>query len=112
MSAHLPDRGQIVVIDFDPQAGTEIGKRRPALVMSPKAYNRATGLVLVFPITTKPRDYPFEVRLQTAKSVGAVLADRVHSFDWRARRCALIEKAPSAVLDEAQAKFLTLIQDN
>ncbi|MBX6419686.1 MAG: type II toxin-antitoxin system PemK/MazF family toxin [Sinobacteraceae bacterium] len=112
MRAHLPDRGQIVVLDFDPQAGAEIGKRRPALVMSPKSYNRVTGLVLVCPITTQPRDYPFEVRIQTAKTVGAALADRLHSFDWRARRCALIEKAPSGFWEEVRAKFLTLIEDD
>lgn len=109
MTVHVPDRGQIVAIDFDPQAGTEIGKRRPALVMSPKSYNRLTGLVLVCPITTKPRDYPFEVRLLATKTAGAVLADRVHTFDWRARRCALIEKAPAGVPEEAVARFLPLI---
>ncbi|MDR3414826.1 MAG: type II toxin-antitoxin system PemK/MazF family toxin [Nevskia sp.] len=111
MTAHVPDRGQIVAIDFEPQAGSEIGKRRPALVMSPKSYNRLTGLVLVCPITTKPRDYPFEVRIQTAKTIGAALADRFHSFDWRARRCSLIEKAPGGFLEEVRAKFLTLIED-
>jgi mRNA interferase MazF len=109
--AHIPDRGQIVLIDFDPQAGTEIGKRRPALVMSPKAYNRLTGLVLVCPITTKPRDNPFEVRIQSGKTVGAALSDRLHSFDWRARRCELLEKAPPGFHEEVRSKFRTLIDD-
>lgn len=111
MTAHVPDRGQIVIISFDPQAGHEIGKRRPALVMSPKAYNRVTGLVLVCPITTKPRDNPFEVRINTPKIAGAALADRLHSFDWRARQCALVEKAPRGFLEEVRAKFMPLIED-
>lgn len=111
MSVHIPDRAQIVAIDFDPQAGSEIGKRRPALVMSPKSYNRLTGLVLVCPITTKPRDYPFEVRIQTAKLVGAALSDRLHSFDWRARRCTLIERAPAGFFEEVRSRFQTLLDD-
>ncbi|MBI2382777.1 MAG: type II toxin-antitoxin system PemK/MazF family toxin [Gammaproteobacteria bacterium] len=112
MTPHLPDRGQIVVISFDPQAGHEIGKRRPALVISPKSYNRLTGLVLVCPITSKPRDNPFEVRINTAKIAGAALADRLHSFDWRARQCALVEKAPVGILEEVLARFLPLIENN
>lgn len=110
MSPHVPDRGQVVAINFDPQAGSEIGKRRPALVISPKAYNRLTGLALVFPVTTQIKGYPFEVRISTTHTVGAVLADRVHSFDWRARSCALIEKAPSDVIDEVVARFLPLVE--
>lgn len=110
MTPHVPDRGQIIVINFDPQAGTEIGKRRPALVISPKAYNRRTGLVLVCPITTKPRGNPFEVTLNTKKTVGAVLSDRLRSFDWRARRAALVEKASDETLDEVRARLLPLIE--
>lgn len=107
--AHIPDRGQIIAINFDPQAGTEIGKRRPALVISPKAYNRPTGLVLVCPITSKVRDYPFEVRLAGHRTVGAVLADRLRSFDWRARESVLIEKVSDETLAEVRAKLMTLI---
>ena len=109
MTAHMPDRGQIVVMDFDPQAGTEIGKRRPALVISPKAYNRKTGFVLVCPITTKPRGNPFEVPVHSSRTVGAVLADRIRSFDWRARRSALVEKCPAGILDEVRARIFPLI---
>lgn len=109
MTANVPDRGQIIAIDFDRQAGTEIGKRRPALVISPKAYNRITGLVLVCPITTKPRGNPFEVSIQTKKTVGAILSDRLRSFDWRARRSALIEKSPAETMDEVRARLLPLI---
>lgn len=109
MTPHLPDRGQIIVMDFDPQAGTEIGKRRPALVLSPKAYNRVTGFVLVCPITTSPRHNPFEVTISTKRIVGAILSDRVRSFDWRARRSELVEKAPVGVLEEVRARLLPII---
>ncbi len=110
MTAHVPDRWQIVLLNFDPQAGSEIGKRRPALVVSPKAYNRITGFALVCPVTTKPRDYPFEVAVNTNKTTGVVLADRLRSFDWRARQCVLIEKAPAGVLEEVRARLLPLIE--
>ncbi len=110
MTAHVPDRGQIVLLNFDPQAGSEIGKRRSALVVSPKAYNRITGFALVCPVTTKPRDYPFEVAVNTNKTTGVVLADRLRSFDWRARQCVLIEKAPAGVLEEVRARLLPLIE--
>jgi mRNA interferase MazF len=109
MSVHVPDRGHIVLLNFEPTTGREIGKRRPALVMSPKSYNRITGLALVCPITTRVSDYPFEVRIATTKTVGAALADRLRSVDWRARQCQLVEKAPVGVLDEARAKLSALV---
>ena len=109
MIPHVPDRGQIIALDFDPQVGREIGKRRPALVISPKAYNRLSGFALVCPVTTKPSTDPFEVTIGTNKTVGVVLPDRIRSVDWRARRAALIENAPPGVLDEVHAKLLTLV---
>lgn len=107
---HVPDRGQIIAIDFDPKAGGEIGKRRPALVISPKAYNRATGFVLVCPLTSQPRGNALEVAVTGAKTSGSVLVDRIRSFDWRARRSVLIEKAPAGLFDEVSARLLPLIQ--
>lgn len=109
-AVHVPDRGQIIAIDFDPKAGGEIGKRRPALVMSPKAYNRATGFVLVCPLTSQPRGNPLEVPVVGGKIAGSVLVDRIRSYDWRARRAVLIEKAPSGLFDEVSARLLPLIQ--
>ncbi|MGQ0622562.1 MAG: type II toxin-antitoxin system PemK/MazF family toxin [Panacagrimonas sp.] len=109
LAPHVPDRGQIIVIDFDPKAGSEMGKRRPALVMSPKAYNRATGFVLVCPLTTQPRGNPLEVPVVGARTAGAVLVDRVRSFDWRARHAAWVEKAPEGLFEEVSARLLPLI---
>ncbi len=108
---HVPDRGQIIAINFDPTVGNEIGKRRPALVMSPKAYNRATGFVLVCPITTQPRGNPLEVPLTGARTAGSVLVDRIRSFDWRARQSTLIEKAPAGLFNEVSLRLMPLIKE-
>lgn len=107
--AHVPDRGDIISLNYDPATGREIGKVRPALVITPKAYNRQIGLALVCPITTRVSGYPFEVALPAGgKAVGAVLADRVSSLDWRARRARLIERAAPGVATDTLALLATL----
>jgi mRNA interferase MazF len=108
--AHIPDRNQIIAIDFDTKAGGEIGKRRLAQLMPPKAYNGATGFVLVCPISSQPRGNLLEVPLEGSKTIEAVLVDRVRSFDWRARRAVLIEKAPAGMFDEVSLRLQALIK--
>jgi mRNA interferase MazF len=103
-----PDRGDIVWIDFDPQAGHEQGGRRPALIVSPRSYNRKVGLALLCPITSQRKGYPFETPLpKNLKVTGVVLADQVKSVDWHARRAEFCCKAPTAtvldVIGKAQA---------
>lgn len=83
--AYVPERGDIVWLSFDPQAGHEQAGHRPALVLSPKTYNGKTGLMLCCPMTTKIKGYPFEVALAGA-TPSAALADQVKSLDWRARK--------------------------
>jgi len=108
--SYVPDRGDIVWLIFDPQAGHEQAGRRPALVVSPKAYNAKAGLALFCPITTKIKFYPFEVLLPEAgKTSGAVLSDQIKSLDWRAREAKLIEKIPAAALTEVMGKLRALI---
>jgi len=85
MGTYVPERGEVVWLSFDPQAGHEQAGRRPALVLSPKAYNAKTGLMLCCPMTTKIKGYPFEVVL-AGPSPSAALADQVKSLDWRARQ--------------------------
>jgi len=85
MGTYVPERGDVVWLSFDPQAGHEQAGRRPALVLSPKAYNAKTGLMLCCPMTTKIKGYPFEVVL-AGPSPSAALADQVKSLDWRARK--------------------------
>ena len=109
-AGYVPDRGDIVWLHFNPQAGHEQAGRRPALVISPKAYNRKVGLALCCPITSRVKGYPFEVELpQGVKAQGAVLSDQVKCLDWRSRKAARIFRAPDEVLNEATAKILALV---
>lgn len=81
-----PDAGDIVWIDFTPQIGREQAGRRPALVLSPRLYNEKVGLMIVCPITSKSKGYPFEVVLPSGLAIiGAVLSDHVKSLDWKAQ---------------------------
>lgn len=88
MPAHyIPERGDLVWLNFDPQAGHEQAGRRPAFVLSPTSYNGKTGLMLCCPITTKVKGYPFEVALEGNSQVrGVILADQVKSLDWQVRK--------------------------
>jgi mRNA interferase MazF len=87
--AFVPGRGDIVWLSFDPPAGHEQRGRRPALVLSPAAYNRKVGLALVCPVTSREKGYPFEVALPRGLPVdGVILADHVRSVDWRTRKAA------------------------
>jgi mRNA interferase MazF len=98
----VPDRGDFVVLDFDPQAGHEQMKRRPALVLSPADFNRVFGLAFVAPITTKPRGHAFEIALPPGSKVkGSVLVHQLKSLDWRSRRARAAGKAPASVVDQA-----------
>ena len=105
----VPDRGNIVWLEFNPQRGHEQAGHRPALVISPKAYNRRVGLALFCPITSKSKGYPFEVQLDTDSIKGVVLADQIKSLDWQARRAQLVDTVSSSTMDEVRAKLLTLI---
>lgn len=108
---YSPGRGDLVWIDFDPQAGHEQAGRRPALVISPGSYNARVGLALVCPITSRVKGYPFEVTLPAdAQISGVVLADQVRSVDWRARTCVLADSAPAEVLAQVLAKLEPLIR--
>jgi mRNA interferase MazF len=107
---YVPDRGDIVWLQFDPQAGHEQAGRRPAFVVSPQQYNRRVGLALVCPVTSRIKGYPFEVVLPAGGTAsGAVLADQLKSLDWRARRAAPLEQASADVVLEVTAKILALV---
>ena len=87
----VPDRGDVVWISLNPQAGHEQAGRRPALVLSPATYNAKVGLALFCPITNQVKGYPFEVIVPTGSAVkGAILTDQVKSLDWKVRRAELI----------------------
>lgn len=108
--AYIPERGDAVWVDFTPQAGHEQAGRRPALVISPAAYNGKVGLAILCPITTRVKGYPFEVVIPDGLEVeGVILSDQIKNLDWRARRATLIEQLPDTVVIEVLAKLNTLI---
>jgi mRNA interferase MazF len=100
----------LVWIDFDPQCGREQAGRRPALVLTPSAYNRLVGLAVFCPVTNQAKGYPFETALPPGLPVqGVVLADHVRSLDWRTRHAALICAAPAGVVEHTVAKAQALL---
>jgi mRNA interferase MazF len=108
--AYVPERGHSIWFTFDPQAGHEQAGRRPAVVVSPAAYNRKTGLVLVCPVTSHAKGYPFEVVLPAGLPVsGVILADQVKSSDWRARQAAFICELPPGIFADVLAKLSALL---
>lgn len=105
-----PDRGDVVWIDFDPQAGHEQAGRRPAVVLSPAYYNRRAGLALICPITNKSKGYPFEVAIPNGlKVTGVILADQARNLDWKARNASHITKLPLPLTGQILMKLRTLL---
>ena len=110
---YVPDRGDIVWLQFNPRAGHEQSGRRPALVISPKVYNQKVGLALFCPITSQIKGYPFEVLLPAGlKATGVVLSDQLKSLDWRVRNAKRIAIAPTETVSDVLAKINTLIGDS
>jgi len=107
---YIPARGDAVWISLNPQAGHEQAGRRPALILSPAAYNGKAGLAILCPITNQIKGYPFEVMIPAGKDVsGVILADQVKSLDWRARRAELICVLPEITVIEVFKKLGTLL---
>lgn len=108
--AYIPDRGDAVWIQFNPQAGHEQAGHRPALVLSPAAYNGRVGLAILCPITTQVKGYPFEVQIPDGlAATGVVLADQIKSMDWRARNASFLCKLPEETVEEAAQKLSALL---
>ncbi len=106
----VPDRGDIVYLSFDPQAGHEQAGRRPAIILSPANYNRKTDLALFCPITNQKKGYPFEIPLPADLQVtGVVLSDQIKSLDWRARKASLVCQAPDEIVFQILDKLSLLL---
>ena len=106
----VPDRGDVVWLEFNPQTGSEQAGRRPALVLSPQSYNRKVGLALVCPVTTRVKGYPFEVALPPGfETEGVILCDQIKSLDWRARHATRVGSVPASVMREVTARILALV---
>lgn len=109
-AAYGPCAGDIVWLSLDPGTGHEQARRRPALVLSPAAYNARVGLAICCPITSRIKGYPFEVELPAGLPIGgAVLADQVRSVDWRARHAEPACRAPAGVLSEVMDLLAVLL---
>jgi len=117
MVVDVPDRGDLVRINFNPQAGHEQAGKRLGIVLSPKAFNDATGFALICPITKQKKGYPFEVELPAAGVLvsngdpvtGVILVDQVKSLDWKARKVRVLEQAPEEIVDDCLAKIATFL---
>ena len=105
----IPNRGDIVWVNLNPQKGHEQAGKRPAIVLSPKIYNQKTGLAIMCPITSQIKNYPFEVLINGKKIKGVVLSDQVRCLDWRARKISFIQKVKTPTLHKIQQKIELLI---
>ncbi|MBC8045138.1 MAG: endoribonuclease MazF [Rhizobacter sp.] len=111
MAKYVPERGDAVWLTLNPQAGHEQAGRRPAIVLSPIAYNKKVGLALFCPITSQVKGYPFEVEIPDGlKTSGVVLADQVKSLDWQSRQAEFICELPSQTVEDVLSKLETLLR--
>jgi mRNA interferase MazF len=106
---YSPERGDIVWLNFDPQSGHEQKGKRPAVVISPKEYNEKVGLGLFCPITSKKKNYPFEVKIVNKKIDGVILSDQIKSLDWKTRDIEFITKISSEEINEITNKISVLL---
>lgn len=110
--AYVPRRGDVVWLTFNPQAGHEQAGRRPAVVLSPNAYNAKVGLALLCPITSQVKGYPFEVLLPHGLPVsGAILADQIRSLDWQARTAEFLCALPPAIVSDVLQRIGVLLSE-
>jgi mRNA interferase MazF len=108
---YIPDRGDIVWLQFNPQSGHEQAGHRPALVLSPASYNRASGLMLCCPMTSQKKGYPFEVVISDDPDrTSVVLADQVKSVDWKTRQAVKKGSASPNVVMETLSKLHALLE--
>lgn len=109
VKSYVPERGDFVYINFNPQSGHEQSGFRPLLILSPKAYQIKSGLCLACPVTNSVKGYPFEVACGSDEISGVILADQVKCLDWKTRNVKFCSKAKKSVLDETVGKLSVLI---
>lgn len=109
VSRYVPDAGDIVMMDFDPQVGREQAKRRPALVLTDQRYNRASGLAVVCPLTSKRKAHPFSLPVAVGEVEGAVLVDQLKSLDWEMRKANFHSKAEPALVSKVRQYLAVLL---
>jgi mRNA interferase MazF len=107
--SYVPEAGDIAMMDFDPQVGREQAKRRPALVITDQRYNRASGLAVVCPLTSKRKPYPFALPISLASVEGAVLVDQLKSMDWAGRKAEFHSKADPRMVNKVRQYLSVLL---
>ena len=111
MKPYVPDVGDLIDLEFDDTKGHEQAGRRPALVLSPFAYNEKSSRVLACPVTTKPRGSPWDVPIPPGNQYanGVVISDQVRSLDWRARNASKRGRVPNLVVDQVKDNIVKLL---
>ena len=110
---YVPGRGDLIWITLNHQAGHEQSGRRPAIVLSPIAYNAKVGLAILCPVTSQIKDYPFEVLIPEGLDIqGVILADQVKSLDWRVRQAECIGRLPRVTVNEVLQKLGLLLGED
>jgi len=107
--SYIPDAGDIVWLEFDPQAGREQAGHRPALVLSPASYNDKASLAVCCPLSTKVKGYPFEVEIETGKTISVVLSDQAKSLDWREHHAKFKSKISPSQLRQVRENIKALL---
>ena len=108
---YVPSRGDLLWVNFSPQIGHEQASKRPACVVSSKSYNKKSGLVLLCPITSSIKGYPFEVDIVSNKINGVILTDQVRSIDWTARKVTFIDSINKDIIYRVQSNIKALITE-
>ncbi|QTQ12606.1 endoribonuclease MazF [Treponema parvum] len=109
-SNYVPEKGDLVWLDFDPQTGHEQKGRRPAICISHKSYNQKIGLALFCPITSRIKGYPFEIVLNQHSINGCILSDQIKNLNWKQRNCDFIEKAADEEIDSVVQNIKLMIE--
>ncbi|MGD0215496.1 MAG: type II toxin-antitoxin system PemK/MazF family toxin [Terriglobales bacterium] len=109
VTSYVPEAGDIVMMDFDPQVGREQAKRRPALVLTDQRYNRASGLAIVCPLTSKRKPYPFALPIALDQVEGAVLVDQLKSMDWIGRKAKFHSQAEPSLVNRVRQYIAVLL---
>lgn len=110
INGRIPERGDILRLEFNPRTGSEQAGFRPAIVISPVAYNRISALILVCPITSRQKGWPFEIKLPNRlQTHGVILVDQIKAVDCNARDARFVEQVSSEFMDEVLARLETLV---
>jgi mRNA interferase MazF len=107
----VPDRGDIIFLNFCPQSGRKQSGVRPTLVLSPKIYNQKTNLCVCCPITKQTKNYPFEILFKGNNVSGVILADHIKNLDWVVRKAKFVEKSPPEIYKKVLQKIITLTEE-